>query len=1451
MAAIDELIEGLSAEGRVESEGEFTLDRDQARDKLRQFQLEDPRRYVLELVQAAYLKGATEIRFDIDADDMILRFDGQPFDREDFDYLYGASFSRRQEPRIRARRQLAVGLNAAMALNPRWCRVTSGTEDHGVRMEMRPGRDDVVEDGAPQEPGTRIHVKARFRPGLAVSFVRNLTGRVPEELVIQEACYYSSRPIWLDGNRVSFEGGAVLPGCSHHVALRGEGYSGMVGFRVRGPLRQESIRLVQDGVWIETHCDPNGVLDFEAVVETEGLTKDLSQGSFLRDEAYQRVIRTVRSAQGESLSMLLEANGRRPGPWLIGAMTHAVGFIEDFDQLSESEDPVVRGIARARVWKTTSQRIVSLDDCLTQIEADGHVAITTRSGPYPKLDKHEFVLLEEDADRYRLLKDLFRARLKSVNRDIERRLEQAAKREAFRSRRVRLELNSRFNLAQSQFAQGAYRGAVGVAQHGKEFDVRFVVDGCELFRKKFKVDGQWGAEAVIEGPFRPTVNYDRVHRDEATARGLCILAQALGELGAEVGRKLGGRILEQMRGFLQRFVKSLLSDNFAERLLVGFGYKESSARRWTKQFNARGPILELTPLTGNRAHPLAKVPLFRTRFGAHVSLEQIAAEAKATGTVAVVTKPHRGVTEGRLVLWPHDTERRILHAVFSDRLESWDARLENEMGRRDFMGRRTEELKFSAAMRVTARSHHEGIDVLVGIPQLQPVYDDPDDEHRVHARVLKSRRFLCKFRWIVPGGGLVATVNWDQLEPNGRWNAADDARQVAAIRRAVARGCAPLIRQIVENQHHRDPSVARYLSAVLRAVVEHWNDPGSMAQREFVENLLAADRGISRVLEEAVSFPTEANYQWLGDLRGHVSVAALRDRLERDGRVRWAPLNRIATLARHAADVVFLKKEDLSLLQSCLGPLVLHNCVGELEEAIKRHRFERRAAVTDLKIPPEMVLVADEMREGSTHGFVGLLRDLPPTPEGRIHLHQTMRPLAAVPVAGLRLVARIDDPDVDPKPGFDGVEEDAHLETLREACRDSACVLASRLVSAWAELAESTRAQAWVHARDAIAYRVARDGLPPRGDASDGLETLLNAPGLRLANGQPASVRDAQAMAATHGAVFVLMEEPIGEAPPDQELIPFVVDGGDFDLLTTLFARVEDHGEAWTVASRAWAAASLAPPVPEPPPTLIRKEIETESLHGWIALPADATLEPQLIASRDGRALARLDPMPTLPFVGVVSGPGIHFSDDLSVASLRPRAADVLRHHVMAMYRSALTWEDARPHLRRAQEAWQSQDQGAAPGGIAELHDAIAAHLGQAGETEQEHVDDEKEGEGESEFGAEPVAESAVPAETPTPAPPEPAPPGVLEAVRAHFEALRKLAPADAQFSTDGLPGPDPTSPIALQVLARREYDAVDVAFVAALHFAEVRGPDEDEEHIDFHNAQLDWLLRALESGER
>ena len=117
--SVDKVLGDLRDSAALDGVSEFTLDREKARTKMRQFQLADPRRYVLLLVRAASLLGATRIELTIDADDVILRFDGDALVKTDFEDLYGALFTERSDARSGARRSSS----RAPASSPRIRRV--------------------------------------------------------------------------------------------------------------------------------------------------------------------------------------------------------------------------------------------------------------------------------------------------------------------------------------------------------------------------------------------------------------------------------------------------------------------------------------------------------------------------------------------------------------------------------------------------------------------------------------------------------------------------------------------------------------------------------------------------------------------------------------------------------------------------------------------------------------------------------------------------------------------------------------------------------------------------------------------------------------------------------------------------------------------------------------------------------------------------------------------------------------------------------------------------------------------------------------------------------------------------------------------------------------------------------------------------------------------------------
>ncbi len=301
---VDALVESLRTDGATQGAtaepGEFTLDRDVALKKLRQFQLADPPAYVLELLQAAVLKGATWIDFRIDTDDTWMRFDGAPFTATELQEVYAAVFRSDSDDATRALRQLALGLNAALGLSPRWIQVRSGLPGQRVAFELRrdqhqpvgglaaevkasPGRD-------PDEVTTEIHVKARFRPALVRRFVKNLRSMLPEEWVLRRRARFCTLDVKLDGGNIAW--GLTVEDAVHTVTYDRPGITCRCSL-VPG-FDPPKVHWVVNGALITTtELRGKGGEGFVAVVQANGLRKDVSQTSIVVDELYEEALALI------------------------------------------------------------------------------------------------------------------------------------------------------------------------------------------------------------------------------------------------------------------------------------------------------------------------------------------------------------------------------------------------------------------------------------------------------------------------------------------------------------------------------------------------------------------------------------------------------------------------------------------------------------------------------------------------------------------------------------------------------------------------------------------------------------------------------------------------------------------------------------------------------------------------------------------------------------------------------------------------------------------------------------------------------------------------------------------------------------------------------------------------------------------------------------------------------
>lgn len=194
--------------------GRLRVDAARAVDKLRDYQLADPVLWVLEVIRAAVLAGATRIDVYGDTDDVVVSWEGPPLAPDEPTRLFEELVDPAPAAARRHLRLLATGVNSALGTEPRWVDVVrcDGTgELSAVRYAPRllERRGDVAEGlrslavepraPSPRAPARGGMVHLRRFPLLSAMPVLVGIGGPPELGAVRRACDDLSVPLTING----------------------------------------------------------------------------------------------------------------------------------------------------------------------------------------------------------------------------------------------------------------------------------------------------------------------------------------------------------------------------------------------------------------------------------------------------------------------------------------------------------------------------------------------------------------------------------------------------------------------------------------------------------------------------------------------------------------------------------------------------------------------------------------------------------------------------------------------------------------------------------------------------------------------------------------------------------------------------------------------------------------------------------------------------------------------------------------------------------------------------------------------------------------------------------------------------------------------------------------------------------------------------------------------------
>jgi len=266
MSLRDEQLAGTD----IVAHGTFKLDRRRAMEKMSRFQLEDPHRYVLELVAAAVRGGASEIHVRNDSDDFEISWDGEAPTAEELDFLFDHVFTRSAEDRPRMLQHFAQGLFGALGLGPSWVRV----ERPGVRYDMTDPLD-IQRESCERTEGVFVHVRERFGWAVVRELMNPWDG-LHERNLLKRFAWTCPVPLVVNGKTIN----------RSHPPLE---------LIAGSPAR--SVALVRDGIIVHHEHVPAGEMRVTGVLVDDHLALNASRSKVVRDKHWETVVaRLVQTA---------------------------------------------------------------------------------------------------------------------------------------------------------------------------------------------------------------------------------------------------------------------------------------------------------------------------------------------------------------------------------------------------------------------------------------------------------------------------------------------------------------------------------------------------------------------------------------------------------------------------------------------------------------------------------------------------------------------------------------------------------------------------------------------------------------------------------------------------------------------------------------------------------------------------------------------------------------------------------------------------------------------------------------------------------------------------------------------------------------------------------------------------------------------------------------------------
>ncbi|MCA9796986.1 MAG: hypothetical protein KC910_34485, partial [Candidatus Eremiobacteraeota bacterium] len=303
MAEIDALntyLQEFAQGGEVESVGRFTISSEAADEKLRKFQLLDPGLYVVQMVAAAVAGQATFLEVKSSLTRCEFLYDGEAATAEQLEHLSGFLYDTTGMPRHLT--ELAVGLHAAQALEPKKIMVESYRPDQAHRLTWR-GNQQKLET-IETRPGLFLH---RVVVDKGFGLTSRVTNVHPELANLMRVCRYAPLQLKVDEQTINEPfrlpspclGVKVYPSLDPRAKLSAlpdgrfpsqeSGQAPVAAILALGGASR-GLAFVHQGILFRRPHTMLGLGSLTGLVVAPDLKKNLSHSDLVENDTYQEVV---------------------------------------------------------------------------------------------------------------------------------------------------------------------------------------------------------------------------------------------------------------------------------------------------------------------------------------------------------------------------------------------------------------------------------------------------------------------------------------------------------------------------------------------------------------------------------------------------------------------------------------------------------------------------------------------------------------------------------------------------------------------------------------------------------------------------------------------------------------------------------------------------------------------------------------------------------------------------------------------------------------------------------------------------------------------------------------------------------------------------------------------------------------------------------------------------------